>query len=367
MGSNNQASKVLIVDDMPANLDLLERLLLNAGYDVLAAPNGRMALRAAKKHLPDLIMLDVKMPGMDGYAVCKKLKENENLRDIPVVFLSGLSGSEERLRAYKVGGLDFVTKPFTIEEVLARVKTYTSLTKTHRELDEKNVSLQEALDRVKAMESHRDNLNKMISHDIVGPLHDLSSHLNLIKTSENITLPKEEKDFLNNAISSSIYLNITVTSILDINRLKAQTMPVVPRVVDLRETASTARSKLRSLAASVNIKEIKTGVKTMAYCDQDLTSRVITTILANAQKFSPAGGKVEVSFEEEENSTIKVTVMDSGRRILPSSTLGLTFCKLAVEAQGGKIGQSKKADNISEFWFTLPSAKGLKGEPPDAL
>jgi PleD family two-component response regulator len=111
---------ILIVDDTPANLNVLSAILGKRGYRVRPAINGALALKAAQKAAPDLILLDVQMPGMDGYEVCRQLKGDAQTRAIPVIFISALDDALDKVEAFQVGGVDYITKPFQIEEVLAR-------------------------------------------------------------------------------------------------------------------------------------------------------------------------------------------------------------------------------------------------------
>ena len=118
---------VLIVDDTPANLQLLAGLLRERGYKPRPVPNGKLALQAAAADPPDLVLLDINMPDMDGYAVCKRLKADPRLKDIPVIFISALTETLDKVRAFQVGGVDYVAKPFDAEEVGARVQTHLTL------------------------------------------------------------------------------------------------------------------------------------------------------------------------------------------------------------------------------------------------
>src|SRR5689334_19044647 len=129
---------VLVVDDTPANLQLLSGMLKERGYQVRPVPSGALALRAAESQTPDAILLDVTMPEMDGYEVCRRLKQNPQLRDVPVLFISALSEPLDKVRAFQVGGVDYVTKPFQIDEVQARIDTHVRLRRMRLELEEKN-------------------------------------------------------------------------------------------------------------------------------------------------------------------------------------------------------------------------------------
>src|ERR1700733_2491195 len=118
---------IMIVDDNPANLKLLEDMLVQRGYRVRSFPRGRLALMAAMKNPPDLILLDINMPEMNGYEVCERLKSTGTLADIPVIFLSGLNETEDKVKAFRAGAVDYISKPFQFEEVHARVETHLKL------------------------------------------------------------------------------------------------------------------------------------------------------------------------------------------------------------------------------------------------
>jgi sigma-B regulation protein RsbU (phosphoserine phosphatase) len=136
---------ILIVDDMPVNLRLLSHMLGEQGYKVRSVINGQMALTATRAAPPDLILLDINMPGMNGYEVCERLKEDESTQDIPVIFISALDEIQDKVKAFTVGGLDYITKPFQFEEVLARVETHLSLRRLQKQLQEANRRFEQEL------------------------------------------------------------------------------------------------------------------------------------------------------------------------------------------------------------------------------
>ena len=140
------ASKVLVVDDVAANRKLVVDLLTVNGYDVIAAASGADGLREAEAAVPDLILLDVMMPGLDGFAVCERLKARESTHDIPVIFLTALGETLDKVRAFGVGGVDHLTKPFEGQELLARVATHVALRRTQRALEEQNARLREEIE-----------------------------------------------------------------------------------------------------------------------------------------------------------------------------------------------------------------------------
>src|SRR5690242_15816668 len=134
--------KILLVDDVPANLTVLTSALEPEGYEILAAPSGSIALQVAAKAKPDLILLDIMMPGMDGLETCRRLKQNEATRDIPVIFITARNETESVVEGFHAGGVDYVTKPFQAGEVLNRVATHLRINRLTRELIEKNRALE---------------------------------------------------------------------------------------------------------------------------------------------------------------------------------------------------------------------------------
>ncbi len=139
---NTPKGDILVVDDTPANLRLLSGMLVEHGYKVRSAPNGRLALMGARAAPPDLILLDINMPGLNGYQVCEQLKDDPQTHDIPVIFISALDQTEDKVQAFTLGGVDYITKPFQLEEVLARVETHLTLHRLQRQLVAANQDLQ---------------------------------------------------------------------------------------------------------------------------------------------------------------------------------------------------------------------------------
>ena len=158
-GSSTKGS-VLIIDDNPDNLRLLTEVLTEKGYKVRPAPSGSLALKSVRSTLPDLVLLDVKMPGMDGYEVCRRLKADKKTRDVPVIFISAMAEVADKIKGFGVGGVDYITKPFQHEEVLARVETHVSLSRMHKRLQ------QEVMERVrieKELKKTHDELSQALS------------------------------------------------------------------------------------------------------------------------------------------------------------------------------------------------------------
>ena len=170
--SGNQVGNILIVDDTPANLRLLTSILNDRGYKVRAVVNGAMALAAARAAPPDLILLDITMPEMDGYQVCQRLKDNEITRDIPVIFISALDATEDKVKALTIGGVDYITKPFQIEEVLARVQTHIALRTMQKRLEQINDELEQRVaERTTELRQLNAALERFVPREFLEFLH----------------------------------------------------------------------------------------------------------------------------------------------------------------------------------------------------
>lgn len=175
--THSEAQSVVIVDDMPENLRLLTTILKDQRYKVRPAPNGARALATIRKEPPELVLLDIMMPEMDGYEVCRQLKADESTKDIPIIFLSALNEVFDKVKAFKAGGVDFITKPFQVEEVLARVKTHLTL-----QAQQKALALQ------------NEALLKKNAH-----ITEQARKLELLATRDFLTGLSNRRDFLNRA------------------------------------------------------------------------------------------------------------------------------------------------------------------------
>jgi signal transduction histidine kinase len=357
---------ILIVDDTPANLQLLAGMLKERGYQPRPVPSGKLALQAAQADPPDLVLLDINMPEMNGYEVCARLKADPRLRDIPVIFLSALSETLDKVRAFQTGGVDYVTKPFQFEEVEARVLT-------HLELRQQKRALEQSYERLRELERLRDNLVHMIVHDLRSPLSAIMMALEILDKSPTQP-PQTSRRVLAQAKGAAAKLAEMVTQMLDISRLEAGQMPLNRTDCDLNAIARAAIDALGGLGSQHRL-VLLAPQPLKVVGDADLLRRIIANLLANAIKFTPKEGEIQVGISQHETHA-RVTVSDTGPGIPPEyhekvfekfgqvegasrklgAGLGLSFCKLAVEAQGGQIGLESGVGKGSTFWFTMPLA-----------
>lgn len=368
-------AKIMVVDDTPANLKLLEDLLRNEGYQVRSFPKGRLALAAAANDPPDLILLDINMPEMTGYEVGEQLKADPKLASIPVIFLSALNDTSDKVHAFRTGGVDYVTKPFQYEEIRARVQTHLRIRGLQAQLERRNGDLLENYEKLRQLEILRDDLTHMIIHDLRSPLTTIICSLDLLRSTANSVLDDKAKTLLEAAERNATNLQETITSILDVSRLETGQMPLRRQIHDLVLLAKAAADGLGPLMRDRSLRLQLASEPIMAFCDSTVITRVIVNLLANAVKFTPAQGTIQVTVESA-GQQAKLSVSDTGpgialehhRRIfekfaqvdrsqpVPSTGLGLTFCQLAVAAHGGQIGVTSAIGQGSTFWFFVPAS-----------
>lgn len=176
---------ILVVDDTLENLHLLSGILTKKGYQVRPVPNGKLALSAAQRIPPDLVLLDIMMPEMDGYEVCQQLKADEATKDIPVIFISAINDVMDKVKAFAVGGVDFITKPFQLEEVLARIETHLKICNLQNSLQERNEDLATAIQQLQATQEQLIQSEKMaaLGQLIAGIAHEINTPLGIIGSS----------------------------------------------------------------------------------------------------------------------------------------------------------------------------------------
>jgi len=361
-------ANILVVDDTLANLEVLGGMLKDHGYRVRQAISGEMALRAARNNPPDLILLDIMMPGMDGFAVCRELKADAALCDIPVIFISALSEIGDKVTAFHAGGVDFVTKPFQFEEVEARVTVHLALRQAQRRLAEQNAQLRK-------LEELRDNLVHMVVHDLRTPLTSIYGFLQTLEVLEGESLSADGREFVSRALSSSETLIEMVSSLLDVSKMEAGEMTVHREPCQIDAIAREVLRKMEGLREERTLLIESQSSPVQINADPSLLARILQNLVGNAMKFSPSDGRIIIGIIPDATQ-IRVSVSDNGPGIPDeyrekifekfgqvearqnrqkfSTGLGLTFCKLAVEAHGGMIGVDSEVGVGSTFWFEIP-------------
>ena len=366
---SNTPANILIVDDTPDNLRLLVGILDQLGYEVRPAMSGAQALQAAEHAPPDLVLLDVTMPEMDGYEVCRRFKASERLTDIPVIFLTALSDIADKVKAFEVGGVDYITKPFHLEEVHARVRTHLALRRA-------NVELARSYSKLQELEQLREDLVHMVVHDMRSPLTVMSGHLSFLQ-DECAKLSPEAAADLQAALLGAQVITRMANDLLDVSRLEQGKLPLHLAEHNLGDLAEQVRTTLRGLERSRDI-ELEVAAPAVIACDGGIVQRVLENLLNNAIKHTPSGSAIHISVFPR-NDGARVAVSDQGPGVplearqkifekfgvvaarkqdhYHSAGLGLAFCKLAVQAHGGTIGVEPVEPHGSTFWFELPRSR----------
>jgi len=373
-------SRVLIVDDMKANRIMLQDHMSAMGHKTRLAENGEKALAAMEEHMPDLILLDLLMPGMSGLDVLKRLKNEPLWRDIPVVIISAVDELESVVQCIQAGADDYVTKPFNPTLLRARTQALLERKRLHdrdKRVHEELARSHEALVRA---ERSRDSLVHMIIHDLKNALIGVSGYAGMMRRDLANGRFSQERFLqdLDLLIESADAMNMLVADILDVSKLESDQMPVNLKQVNIAaltqvledRTAAVAESEERHLI----FEPVDPGCTVRA--DEKLLERVLMNLLTNGLKYTRRGGTVRLRVERG-NGNVRFHVADNGQGI-PADYLesvfdkytqvrnrergfhygvglGLTFCKLAVEAQGGRIWVDSEERKGSTFHVELPT------------
>jgi signal transduction histidine kinase len=348
---------ILIVDDTPANLGVLVETLGAAGYQLMVAEDGEEALTQTLQTRPDLVLLDVMMPGIDGFETCRRLKAQAHTRDIPVLFMTALNETADKVKAFAAGGVDYITKPIEHEEALARVRTHLSLRRLQRELQSELAI--------------KDQFMRIAGHDLRNPLCLIlmSGELAKRQTGDPAAIVK----YLANIADSAAHMRRVIDTFLHLKRADAAR-------VELNLVAAAAANQHQFAAADKHIElalELAESPAPIVQCESAHVFQAVTNFVSNALKFTPRGGVVTVRTRAA-GPRFRCEVQDSGPgvraeernqlfvehgRLSPKPTageeshgVGLAIVKHLVESQGGAVGADFPAGGGSVFWFELPAA-----------
>ena len=364
---------ILLVDDNFTNIELLKTLLQKDGYEIAYAPNGEDALKVVPKLKPNLILLDIMMPGIDGFETCKKLKDNEQFRDIPVIFISAKSTPKDIVRGFEVGGVDYITKPFNLKEVLARVRTQLqlqSLMIQKEKTEEKAKAFAQELERSnRALEEFA----HLASHDLQAPLRKIITFGDRLK-EQSPNLDDKGKDYLDRMQKASVRMKNFIDDLLDFSSVTS--IPKPYKLVDLGKIAHRVCEDL-DLQIKTNNTTIKIEKLPSLELDSAQFSTVFQNLISNAIKYHRKGVAPVISltssYDAEEKSW-NIKVSDNGigveekyferifklfQRLHGKSSyegtgIGLAICQKIVNNHGGEITLESKIDEGSSFIIHLP-------------
>lgn len=359
---------IMIVDDLPANQKILVTMLKRAGYGTCTADGGMEALQLASEEHPDLVLMDINMPFLNGHDTCRRFKASEQLKDIPIIFISANHETNSKIEGFDAGGVDYISKPFDIEEVVARVRIHLKINTLQQNLKNRNEELQK-------LEESRDNLVHMVVHDMRSHLTMIIAGSELLELELEGKVPQVTMKDAARIKRGGVSLMTLVDDLLDISRMESEKMPLNLEICNLTLVAEEAISS-QSPSHQFSINKQFTGDIESVFCDPYLTRRVINNLLSNAVKVSSHDDVIELDITIEKDHII-LSVSDNGPGISErylesifekfsqidqimgrnhSSGLGLTFCKLAMDAQSGEIGVDSKLGHGCRFWLSLPRA-----------
>jgi len=360
---------ILIVDDTPANLRLLSNMLTEQGYKVRSVINGKMALTAAQAAPPDLILLDIRMPEMDGYEVCQHLKAGEGTHDIPIIFISALDAAQDKVKAFTVGGVDYVTKPFQLEEVLARVETHLALRNLQKSLR------REIIERDKLI-AELDAYAHTVAHDLKNPLGTLIGFSSMLETSYT-DLSDEQLRLCTSTIAKSgrKMTNIIEELLLLASVRKMDHVKIKP--LDMNVVVAEALDRLAYMVAEYQAEIVTPKVWPVALGYGPWVEEIWVNYISNALKYGGQPPQVEMggTLPNEPDGEVRFWVRDNGAGLSPEDQaclftpftqihqaraegygLGLSIVQRIAGKLGGQVGVESEVGQGSVFFFTLPSA-----------
>jgi two-component system sensor histidine kinase/response regulator len=338
---------VLIVDDNDDNLNLAASHLKEANYDVVIANSGPIAMGVLEEVIPDVILLDIMMPEMDGYEVCISIKSKRQLKDIPVIFLTAKTDSADILKGFISGGVDYITKPFEKHEFLARVRTHYQLKRSRDIILRQNLEL-------KKLNQEKDGLLGITAHDLKNPLQGIAGLIDVLDTllGEVSATPEQTKSF--HQIISTIKIgtanaNKIIMDLLDLHAIEQGKYSVSKASFDPKEIIDKLYNyyQLQAIKKNITIQLHKCSGLCMVNSDKSKLERILDNLISNAIKFS----------EKNKNIWIKLTTFESSQQE--------KFLQIEIKDEGPGISEPDQKKLFQKF--AKLEARPTDGEPTSRL
>jgi signal transduction histidine kinase len=357
---------ILLVDDNTNNLGVLYNHLDSEGFTVLVSQSGERGIDLATRELPDLILLDIMLPGMSGFDTCARLKEIPETRDIPVIFISALTDVEDKVRGFRAGGVDYITKPFQQEDVLARINTHLTIKRQREELNRLNAT--------------KDRFFSIIAHDLRGPFTGLLGALEMLRDGGTDLADAERQELIADLYETSQRTYNLLENLLEWARSQQQAVSPVPQSLPLMQVVREIVGLFEPAAEQKGVTitaRIPPGL--VIYADADMMGTAIRNLVHNAVKFTGNNGSVSVTasargdvaeivvadsgvgMEPEvvkQLFTLEHTMSRSGTGGEPGSGLGLLLAHQYVTQNGGYITAQSTPGKGSRFTVVVPLGPG---------
>jgi len=366
---------VLVVDDNEANRVLAQNTLEDEGFRVVLASDGPEAIKAVQRERPDCIVLDIRMPGMDGFAVCERIRALPKGADTPVLFLTALRDVDTFDHAVRAGGNDYLTKPIRPSDLVARVQSALKVRRLTSELREHYDLLKHQRDGLQRLQLQKERLMAFVVHDLKNPLNSMDLHAQVLQRDRELS-PKAQ-DSVMQIRAGTRKLGRMILDLLDISKADEGQLAPKQSAVNLRSLVEAVTSDLAIDAQERGV-TLRVSVDGDAvHADHDLLRRTLANLVENAIRYAPPTSSVSISATRT-GETMELRIADAGRGIPAemretvfspfvqvesgeriaahtSRGLGLTFCKLVVEAHGGRIW-IEDAEPGTVFCVTLTHA-----------
>ena len=361
---------ILIVDDNQTNIILLQAILKRAKYNTVSATNGTDALRIMQEMHPDLVLLDIMMPEMDGYEVARRKDEIEDIQSIPFLFVTALSDTNSMVKGFKAGCSDFITKPFNTEEILIRIHHQIINVENRRIINSKNEEL-------KSLIRNRDKLYAVVAHDLRSPLGTIKSVLDILDENLNSEIIGFELyDLLHATTESADELFGLHENLLFWTRTQMGKLIFQPKEIKITDAVTDA---IKATSSMSNIHRIdisysdNTGNATVL-ADKNMITTVIRNILVNAIKFSDEDSSIEIETKIVDNQLScsitdhgcgmddevkqalqqQISITTTGKHQEEGTGLGLTLCREFIRAHNGNLSFESEMNVGTTFTFTIP-------------
>jgi len=377
--NRNRPSTILVVDDDPRNIRLMESILKTSGYSVISAEDGEQALEAVARQRPDAVLLDVMMPRMSGFEVCRKLRSQYETRLLPIIMVTALNALEEKVQALETGADDFLSKPVNRMEMLAKLRSILRVKTLHDEVEQTRLELEAKNRELIQVEELKEKLTQMVVHDLKNPLTGMVGNLQLLELQGPGISAESFREILARTQEGARQLMVLIKNILDVARMEEKKLVLHRQPLKPESLLADCIRQSEGLSKKVGVELLVKveGAPGAVDADAELTGRILANLVTNALKHTPPGGKVEVGATDL-GDQVRFWVEDTGEgipsEILPrvfdkfvmgpsgsdpgaggyGTGLGLTFCKMAVEAHGGSIRVESQSGKGSTFSFTLP-------------